>query len=318
MVKMFSKNYSAKVGKKCNFSKIINGVYLILFLSFIYPIMRTLKRKGEIESLLENYRNNEKSIGFVPTMGALHRGHLSLIRKAKEENDICVCSIYVNPTQFNNPNDLEKYPRQLEEDIKLLENINCDILFAPDNEEMYPENEDEMSFNFGELENVMEGKYRPGHFMGVGTIVKKLLDIVKPNRAYFGKKDYQQLLIIRSVCEQYNIDTEIIGCEIIREEDGLAMSSRNKRLSPKQREEAPYIYSVLDYASIMGRRMQVTDLKDWVAKKISSNKEMELEYFEVCDANDLSIIKEWGYDQKVMGFIVVNMGDIRLIDNINI
>ncbi|RLD47333.1 MAG: pantoate--beta-alanine ligase [Bacteroidetes bacterium] len=280
--------------------------------------MRTLKRKGEIESLLENYRNNEKSIGFVPTMGALHRGHLSLIRKAKEENDICVCSIYVNPTQFNNPNDLEKYPRQLEEDIKLLENINCDILFAPDNEEMYPENEDEMSFNFGELENVMEGKYRPGHFMGVGTIVKKLLDIVKPNRAYFGKKDYQQLLIIRSVCEQYNIDTEIIGCEIIREEDGLAMSSRNKRLSPKQREEAPYIYSVLDYASIMGRRMQVTDLKDWVAKKISSNKEMELEYFEVCDANDLSIIKEWGYDQKVMGFIVVNMGDIRLIDNINI
>ena len=315
---MFSKNYSAKVGKKCNFSKIINGVYLILFLSFIYPIMRTLKRKGEIESLLENYRNNEKSIGFVPTMGALHRGHLSLIRKAKEENDICVCSIYVNPTQFNNPNDLEKYPRQLEEDIKLLENINCDILFAPDNEEMYPENEDEMSFNFGELENVMEGKYRPGHFMGVGTIVKKLLDIVKPNRAYFGKKDYQQLLIIRSVCEQYNIDTEIVGCEIIREEDGLAMSSRNKRLSPKQREEAPYIYSVLDYASIMGRRMQVTDLKDWVAKKISSNKEMELEYFEVCDANDLSIIKEWGYDQKVMGFIVVNMGDIRLIDNINI
>jgi len=315
---MFSKNYSAKVGKKCNFSKIINGVYLILFLSFIYPIMRTLKRKGEIESLLENYRNNEKSIGFVPTMGALHRGHLSLIRKAKEENDICVCSIYVNPTQFNNPNDLEKYPRQLEEDIKLLENVNCDILFAPDNEEMYPENEDEMSFNFGELENVMEGKYRPGHFMGVGTIVKKLLDIVKPNRAYFGKKDYQQLLIIRSVCEQYNIDTEIVGCEIIREEDGLAMSSRNKRLSPKQREEAPYIYSVLDYASIMGRRMQVTDLKDWVAKKISSNKEMELEYFEVCDANDLSIIKEWGYDQKVMGFIVVNMGDIRLIDNINI
>jgi len=315
---MFSKYYSAKVGKKCNFSKIINGVYLILYLSFIYPIMRTLKRKSEIESLLEDYRNNEKSVGFVPTMGALHSGHLSLIRKAKEENDICVCSIYVNPTQFNNPNDLEKYPRQLKDDTALLEAENCDILFAPENEDMYPENDVEIHFNFGKLENVMEGKYRPGHFNGVGTIVKKLLDIVKPNKAYFGKKDYQQLLIIKSVCEQYNINTEIVGCEIIREKDGLAMSSRNQRLSPKQREEAPYIYAVLDYTSIMGRRMPVTDLKDWVAKKINSNKEMDLEYFEVCDAADLSIIEEWGYGQKAMGFIVVNMGDIRLIDNINI
>jgi pantoate--beta-alanine ligase len=280
--------------------------------------MRTLKRKGEIKSLLEDYRNKEKSIGFVPTMGALHNGHLSLIKKAKEENDICVVSIYVNPTQFNNPNDLENYPRQLEEDTKLLEEVNCDILFVPKTEEMYPKNDDDIIFNFGKLENVMEGKFRPGHFNGVGTIVKKLLDIVKPNRAYFGKKDYQQLLIIKSVCKQYNINTEIIGCEIIREKDGLAMSSRNQRLSAKQREEAPYIYSVLEYSSIMGRRMQVTDLKDWVAKKINSNKEMDLEYFEICDANDLSVIEEWGNNQKVMGFIVVNMGDVRLIDNISI
>ena len=315
---MFSKYYSAKVGKKCNFSKIINRECLRLYLLFIYPIMRTLKRKAEIKSLLEDYRNKEKSIGFVPTMGALHNGHLSLIKKAKEENDICVVSIYVNPTQFNNPNDLENYPRQLEEDTKLLEEVNCDILFVPKTEEMYPKNDEEIIFNFGELENVMEGKFRPGHFNGVGTIVKKLLDIVKPNRAYFGKKDYQQLLIIKSICKQYNIDTEIIGCEIIREKDGLAMSSRNQRLSAKQREEAPYIYSVLDYSSIMGRRMQVTDLKDWVAKKINSNIEMDLEYFEICDANDLSVIEEWGNNQKAMGFIVVNMGDVRLIDNISI
>jgi pantoate--beta-alanine ligase len=153
-----------------------------------------------------------------------------MIQKAKEENDICVVSIYVNPTQFNNPNDLENYPRQLEEDTKLLEEVNCDILFVPKTEEMYPKNDDDIIFNFGKLENVMEGKFRPGHFNGVGTIVKKLLDIVKPNRAYFGKKDYQQLLIIKSVCKQYNINTEIIGCEIIREKDGLAMSSRNQRL----------------------------------------------------------------------------------------
>jgi len=313
---MFSKYYSAKVGKKCNFSKIINRAYLILYLSFIYPIMRTLKRKSEIEYLLEDCRNNKKSIGFVPTMGALHRGHLSLISKAKEENDICVVSIYVNPTQFNNPNDLEKYPRQIEQDIKLLEEVNCDVLFVPETEEMYPKNDVKIDFNFGNLENVMEGESRPGHFNGVGTIVKKLFDIVKPNRAYFGKKDYQQLLIIRSVCAQYNIDTEIVGCDIVREEDGLAMSSRNQRLSPTQRKEAPYIYSLLDYVSIMGRRMKVVDLKDWITKKINSNKEMELEYFEVCDANDLSIIEEWGNSQKAMGFIVVNMGDIRLIDNI--
>jgi len=278
--------------------------------------MRTLKRKTKIINFLDDCRKKELSIGFVPTMGALHDGHLSLIRKAKEENDICVCSIYVNPTQFNNPNDLEKYPRQMAEDIILLEEENCDVLFAPENEDMYPENDEEIVFEFGELANVMEGKFRPGHFNGVGTIVKKLLDIIKPNKAYFGKKDYQQLLIIRSVCEQYNINTEIIGCDIIREEDGLAMSSRNQRLTLKQREEAPYIHSILDYVSVMGRRMRVNDLKEWVAKKINSNEEMKLEYFEVCDANNLSIIDEWRNSQKAMGFIVVNMGDVRLIDNI--
>ena len=179
--------------------------------------MRTLKRKSELENLIKEYQGQKKSVGFVPTMGALHKGHLSLINKAKEENDVCICSIFVNPTQFNNPEDLEKYPRQVYSDIKLLEEANCDILFLPETEEMYPKVEEEILFDFGSLEKVMEGEFRPGHFVGVGTIVKKLLDVVNPDKAYFGKKDYQQLLIIKSVCKQFNIDTKIIGCDIVRE-----------------------------------------------------------------------------------------------------
>jgi len=315
---MFSKYYSAKVGKKCNFSKIIKHAYILFYLYIIYLIMRTIRSILDIKNVISEYHQMNYSIGFVPTMGALHDGHLSLISKAKQENDICICSIFVNPTQFNNTEDLKKYPRQENADIKLLEELNCDIVFIPTIEEMYPKGDKSFTFNFGELENVMEGKFRPGHFNGVGTIVKKLLEIIEPNKAYFGKKDYQQLLIIKSVCEQYKIDAEIIGCEIVREKDGLAMSSRNQRLSQQQRNEAPFIFSVLDYASIMGRRMQVSVLKEWVAKKINANDEMELEYFEVCDANDLSIIEEWGNSQKAMGFIVVNMGNVRLIDNVSI
>jgi len=280
--------------------------------------MRILKTKVEIKNVLKEYEEHGKSIGFVPTMGALHEGHMSLIYQAKEENDICVCSIFVNPTQFNEANDLEKYPRQLDQDITFLEAAYCDVLFLPEVEEMYPANEESINFEFGKLAEVMEGKSRPGHFRGVATIVKKLLDIVTPTTAYFGKKDYQQLLIIRSVCQQYNISTEIIGCDIVREEDGLAMSSRNQRLSKKQREEASFIYSVLEYTSLTGRRMSVNALKEWVSKKINQNSEMNLEYFELSDADDLTPIEEWGNGQKAMAFIVVNMGDVRLIDNIEL
>ncbi len=315
---MFSNYYTAKVGKNCNFNKYINIGDFNNYLLFIYHIMRALKTINEIKNFIVDCRKQDNSIGFVPTMGALHEGHLSLISKAKKENDICVCSIFVNPSQFNNNNDLEKYPRQLDTDIQLLESVNCDLVFIPEVSEMYPKNEKTINFNFGELEMVMEGKSRPGHFNGVATIVKKLLDIITPDKAYFGKKDYQQLLIVKSLCKQFNIKTDIIGCDIIRESDGLAMSSRNQRLTPTQRKEAPYIYSVLEYTSIMGRRMRVNDLKDWIAKKINSNAEMELEYFEICDANNLSVIEKWEDNQKAMGFIVVNMGDIRLIDNIEI
>lgn len=258
------------------------------------------------------------SLGFVPTMGALHNGHLALVKKSKLENDICVCSIFVNPTQFNNPKDLEKYPRQLDRDVSLLESVNCDLLFIPEVEEMYPEGEHEIRFNFGELESVMEGADRPGHFQGVGTIVKKLFDIVEPDKAYFGNKDYQQLLIIKSITQQYKLSPKIIGCDIVREDDGLAMSSRNQRLSTAQRLAAPQIYTVLKAAKGKNRTLDVESLKLWVAKQINNNELMELAYFEISDAETLEPIMKWGKNQRAMGFIVVNMGEIRLIDNIEL
>lgn len=278
--------------------------------------MIVTKSKRELFSLLEKERSNDKSIGFVPTMGALHNGHLNLVKQSINENDISVCSIFVNPTQFNNPEDLTKYPRQLEKDIKMLESVNCDYLFVPEVEEMYYENDEKINFNFGKLETVMEGADRPGHFQGVATIVKKLLEIVKPNKAYFGKKDYQQLMIIKSLQKQYDLNSEIVACEIVREDDGLAMSSRNQRLSVSQRTEAPFIYKTLKKAQSWCKNLSVNDLKTKVSNEINANPEMKLGYFEITNSEDLQPIENWEETSKAMGFIVVNMGDIRLIDNI--
>jgi pantoate--beta-alanine ligase len=276
------------------------------------------KSKKELNSFLKKERKNSQSIGFVPTMGALHQGHLKLVKQCVKENDISVCSIFVNPTQFNNPEDLTKYPRQLQVDINLLESVNCDYLFAPDVNEMYPADEDKIDFNFGKLELVMEGANRPGHFQGVATIVKKLFEIVNPHKAYFGKKDFQQLLIIKSLTQQFNLSPEIIGCDIVREEDGLAMSSRNQRLSPAQRKEAPFIYKTLKESKTKTNDYSVEDVKQWVTEEINSNPFMEIEYFEVTNSKDLQPISNWNDSDETMGFIVVNMGDVRLIDNIQL
>lgn len=268
--------------------------------------------------VLLGHRDKGRSVGFVPTMGALHEGHLSLVKNAKHENEVCVCSVFVNPTQFNDPNDLLKYPRQIERDIELLESVNCDYLFFPEEDEMYPEGEEQIQFDFGSLEKVMEGQNRPGHFQGVGIIVKKLLEIVRPDRAYFGKKDYQQLLIIKSLNAQYNLGVDIIGCEIIREDDGLAMSSRNQRLSKEQRLAAPQIYAVLKAAREQSKDKSVEELKSWVAEQINACELMELVYFEVSNAESLEELAFWSRNQRAMGFIVVRMGEVRLIDNVEL
>ncbi len=280
--------------------------------------MKIAKSKKELIAFIENDRINSKKIGFVPTMGALHKGHLTLVEKSIFDNDITVCSIFVNPTQFNNPEDLTKYPRQLQDDIALLESVNCDYLFVPEVNEMYAKNENPINFNFGKLEMVMEGPNRPGHFQGVATIVKKLFEIINPDKAYFGEKDYQQLIIIKSLTKQYNLSPEIIGCEIVREADGLAMSSRNQRLNETQRFEAPFIYQTLKKAKTKVKKITVKDLKLWVKEVINNNPIMELEYFEIANAVDLQPINNWNDSISVMGFIVVNVGGVRLIDNIKL
>ncbi len=280
--------------------------------------MKILKTRREVNNTLRNKLLNNASLGFVPTMGALHSGHLTLIKRAIDENDLSICSIFVNPTQFNNKQDLEKYPRTIEKDIELLESINCDYLFLPTVEEMYPQGEENIQFDFGNLEKVMEGKDRPGHFQGVGIIVKKLFEIIQPSRAYFGKKDYQQLLIIKSLTKQYQLSPQIVACDIIRESDGLAISSRNQRLTIEQRKQAPAIYKALQEAQKLSTTMEIEDLKNLVATKINSNPTMTLGYFQISNKENLQPINHWLSKGQQMGFIVVNMGDVRLIDNIEL
>ncbi len=280
--------------------------------------MKILKTRREVNNTLRNKLPNNASLGFVPTMGALHSGHLTLIKRAIDENDLSICSIFVNPTQFNNKQDLEKYPRTIEKDIELLESINCDYLFLPTVEEMYPQGEENIQFDFGNLEKVMEGKDRPGHFQGVGIIVKKLFEIIQPSRAYFGKKDYQQLLIIKSLTKQYQLSPQIVACDIIRESDGLAISSRNQRLTIEQRKQAPAIYKALQEAQKLSTTMEIEDLKNLVATKINSNPTMTLGYFQISNKENLQPITHWLSKGQQMGFIVVNMGDVRLIDNIEL
>lgn len=255
------------------------------------------------------------TIGFVPTMGALHQGHLSLVKKAVLENKTVVVSIFVNPTQFNDTKDLDRYPRTLETDLKLLEGSDCEIVFVPSTKEVYPE-ADTRKFNFGTLETVMEGKHRPGHFNGVAQVVSKLFDMVEPDKAYFGLKDFQQFAIIKNMVKQLNIAVEIVPCPIIREENGLAMSSRNELLTTGERTNAAVIYKALLNAKEQIRQKSVVEVTNWVVDHINKNPFLSVEYFEIVDAEKLQPIENWNKKETKIGCVAVFCGKVRLIDNI--
>ena len=277
--------------------------------------MKIVNSIKELKSYLAEEKRNNKQIGFVPTMGALHDGHLSLVERCVKENDVCVVSVFVNPTQFNDKHDLETYPRTLDKDCTLLEPVGCDYVFAPSAEEMYPE-PDTRTFDLGTVSEVMEGAKRPGHFNGVCQIVSKLFDAVQPDRAYFGEKDFQQLAIIREMVRQLKYNLEIVGCSIVREEDGLASSSRNKRLSAEERENALNISRTLFKSRNFAATHTVSETQKMVEDAIEAAPGLRMEYFEIVDGNTLQKISNWEDTSYAVGCITVFCGEVRLIDNI--
>ena len=275
-------------------------------------LVHTIK---ELQSELNALRSKGKTIGLVPTMGALHAGHASLVKRAVAENDVVVVSDFVNPTQFNDKNDLVKYPRTLDADCELLEKEGTTFVFAPSVEEIYPE-PDTRQFSYAPLDEVMEGAFRPGHFNGVCQIVSKLFMIVEPDRAYFGEKDFQQLAIIREMVKQMGFKLQVVGCPIIREADGLAMSSRNARLSATEREFALNISQTLFKSCTFAASHTVAETQQFVEDAIAASKGLRLEYFEIVDGTTLQKIANWEDASYVVGCITVFCGDVRLIDNI--
>lgn len=277
--------------------------------------MKLIQTIQELRTELDALRKEGKTIGLVPTMGALHAGHASLVKRAVAENDVVVVSDFVNPTQFNDKNDLLKYPRTLDADCKLLEECGASFVFAPSVEEIYPE-PDTRQFSYAPLDTVMEGKFRPGHFNGVCQIVSKLFLIVEPTRAYFGEKDFQQLAIIREMVRKYPFNLEIVGCPIVREADGLALSSRNARLSDEQRIQALQISKTL-FASVgYAQTHTLAETKAFVESAISTAEGLRLEYFEIVDGNSLQTVCDWKDGSYIVGCITVFCGEVRLIDNI--
>ena len=278
--------------------------------------MLLIKTSEQLIGYLSTLKTSE-TLGLVPTMGALHIGHAALVSRAIRENHYVVVSIFVNPTQFNNTEDLEKYPQTLKADIKVLENISKDIVvFAPSIKEMYSEEIKSVNYDFGGLESVMEGAYRAGHFDGVGTIVESLLTLIKPDKAYFGEKDFQQLQIIRKLTEIRKIPVEIIGCPIVREANGLAFSSRNERLSKKIRNEAAFIYKTLKSAKRLFGTKSAMNVKNWVADQFMQHPDLELEYIEITHSKTLKPIIKKYKNKKYRAFIAVYAEGVRLIDNI--
>lgn len=279
--------------------------------------MEIFKYSASISKEISSLKNHGISFGFVPTMGALHEGHASLIRKSKSENIFTVVSIFVNPTQFNNPGDLEKYPRTEKEDLKLIEDLGVDFVFMPEISEIYPE-KDLRIFDFNGLDTVMEGQFRPGHFNGVAQVVSKLFKIIQPDKAYFGKKDFQQLAVIRMMNKKYfgNKNIKIVACDIVRETDGLAMSSRNVRLSPEHRKSAVNISQTLFKYQKNNKNYTVNQLKNLVTKEIDADKNLKTEYFEIVDNTTLKPVEQI-IPGKTTGCIAVFAGDVRLIDNVS-
>jgi pantoate--beta-alanine ligase len=277
--------------------------------------MIVYRTKKDLALHLDALRNADKSIGLVPTMGALHQGHTSLVVKAASENDAVVVSIFVNPTQFNDPADLEKYPSTLDQDLELLQSKNVDLVFIPSVNEMYPQ-EDIRSFDLGNLDKVMEGKHRKNHFLGVVQIVSKLFLVVNPHKAYFGQKDFQQLVIVRHLVQLMNMELDIVACPIVREEDGLAMSSRNVRLSREERNLAPFIYITLKLAREKKGSLSPVEIRSWVITQFMEQPLMQLEYFEIVEDKGLHQIMSWEEKGSKVGCIAVLIGEVRLIDNL--
>lgn len=277
--------------------------------------MKLIQTIQELRTELDALRKEGKTIGLVPTMGALHAGHASLVKRAVAENDVVVVSDFVNPTQFNDKNDLLKYPRTLDADCKLLEECGASFVFAPSVEEIYPE-PDTRQFSYAPLDTVMEGKFRPGHFNGVCQIVSKLFLIVEPTRSYFGEKDFQQLAIIREMVRKYPFNLEIVGCPIVREADGLALSSRNARLSDEQRIQALQISKTLFASVEYAQTHTLAETKAFVESTISTAEGLRLEYFEIVDGNSLQTVCDWKDSSYIVGCITVFCGEVRLIDNI--
>lgn len=269
----------------------------------------------ELQSVLDHVRSQGKTIGLVPTMGALHEGHASLVRRSVSQTDFTVVSDFVNPTQFNDKNDLKNYPRTLDADCALLEKEGAHVLFAPSVEEMYPE-PDTRQFDFTPLDKVMEGIHRPGHFNGVAQIVSKLFYAVKPDFAYFGEKDFQQLAIIRRMVEQLKLDVEIVGCPIVREEDGMALSSRNALLSKTDRKIAANISKVLFNSRVYAKDHSLVQTCQYVVDTINAISGLEVEYYEIVDGKTLQSVRTWDDSQYIVGCITVHCGGVRLIDNI--
>ena len=277
--------------------------------------MKVVNRVAELHAALANCP--KEAIGFVPTMGALHAGHRSLVERARRENQTVVVSVFVNPTQFNDKNDLRNYPRTPEADCAVLEAAGADIVFMPSVEDIYPE-PDTREFDFGLVDKVMEGATRPGHFNGVAQVVSRLFDLVRPARAYFGAKDFQQIAVIKAMVEQLSIDIEIVECAIVRGEDGLALSSRNELLTPEHREAAPHIYATIKQCAEKMATMNPAELTEWVVSTIDSNPLLKTIYFEAVDARTMQRVESWQESERIQGCCAVQAGNIRLIDNIRI
>lgn len=277
--------------------------------------MEVVTKIADLQKKIAEIRTNGGTVGLVPTMGALHNGHLELVKRCVAENSICVVSVFLNPTQFNDKNDLLHYPRTLDADCKLLESAGCAIAFAPEVEEMYPV-EDTRVFNLGAVAEVMEGKYRPGHFNGVAQIVSKLFDAVQPDRAYFGEKDFQQIAVIRSMVKLLNYPVEIVACPIVREDDGMALSSRNLRLTPEQRKNAVSISQTLFKSRTFAEQHSVAETIDYVVNTLNSVPDLDVEYFEIVNGNTLLSVNDWTDSDYIVGCITVYCGEVRLIDNI--
>ena len=276
--------------------------------------MKVFKTKKELKTYFKGYSSKNFTIGFVPTMGALHNGHLSLVKESVDNNEITVASIFVNPTQFNKKEDLENYPRTLESDLTLLQSVSCDIAFIPTTEEIYSNTVSSNHFEFDGLEIQMEGKFREGHFNGVGTIVKKLFEIVTPTNAYFGEKDFQQLQIIRKMVQKNHLPVSVVGCPTFREKNGLAMSSRNQLLSEKEKEEGAIIYETLCEVKELINNKAIEKINSWVGEQFDKNPLFELEYFVIADEENLTPALTISPNKNYRAFIAVHADKVRLID----